>query len=186
MSTPLSRDRVAAVGDKSQDLLPVFWALGTALFEAQHLESGLCVLLALLNRKHVLSAPAGISPLDDAESRKTLGELFADVRRRKYLSPKQKGAVQDAIDARNALIHAYWSAEKIQAMLTPAGRKWVFKDLRRIQALCRRAGKIVDVLINQYLKAFDTSLEALSDPMREQWQSGIEPPPEVLQRKEMP
>ncbi len=181
MNAPAPRTGSPPGDDKSADLLPVFWALGTALFEAQHLESGLCLLLSLLNRKHVLSGPASASPLDDAESRKSLGELFADVRRRKYLSPKQKAAVKNAIDARNALIHAYWSAEKIQAMLTPAGREWVFDDLRRIQALCKKAGKIVDVLINQYLKAFDTSLEALSDPMREQWRSGIEPPPEVLE-----
>lgn len=186
MSAPRPEDGTSAASDMSEDLLPVFWALGTALFEAQHLESGLCLLLALLDRKHLLSTPASVSPLDDPEAKRTLGELFTDVRRRKYLSPKQKGAVQDAIDARNALIHAYWSAEKIQAMLTPAGREWVFKDLRRIQALCKRAGKIVDVLINQYLKAFDTSLEALSNPMREQWQSGIEPPPEVLQPKQTP
>ncbi len=169
------------VSDKSADLMPVFWALGTALFEAQHLEGGLCLLLALLDRKHLLSAPASASPLDDPESKKTLGELFTDVRRRKYLTPAQKTSVQNAIDARNALIHAYWSAEKIQAMLTPAGREWVFEDLRRIETLCQNAGRLVDALIDQYLKALDTSLHDLSNPMWEQWQSGVEPPPEVLE-----
>jgi len=166
--------------DKSEDMVPVFWALGTAVFEAQHLESGLGLLLALLDQKQLLSSPASATPLDDANSKKTLGELFADVRRRKYLTPAQKIAVHDAINARNALIHAYWSAEKVQAMLTPTGRDWVFKDLRRIEALCKKAGWLVDRLIDQYLKAFDTSLSALANPMWQQWQSGIEPPPEVL------
>ncbi len=169
------------IGDKSADMLPVFWALGTALFEAQHLEGGLCLLLAMLDRKHLLSAPASDSPLDGPEAKLTLGELFADIRRRKYLTPSQKTVVQNAIDARNALIHAYWSAEKIRAMLTPAGRTWVFEDLRRIEALCQKAGRLVDVLIDQYLKALDTSLHELSNPLWQQWQSGIEPPPEVLE-----
>jgi hypothetical protein len=169
------------VQDKSEDMLPVFWALGTALFQAQHLESGLGLLIALLNRKRVLSSPANATPLDDASSKKTLGEMFNDVRKRKYFTPAQKTTVHDAIDARNALIHAYWSAEKIQAMVTPAGRDWVFEDLRRIEALCNKAGQLVDGLIDQYLKQFDLSLGDISNPMWQQWQSGVEPPSELLQ-----
>lgn len=162
------------------DITPVYGALGAALFEAQHLEKGLSLLLLLIDEKAAQGKSRNPSPLDSPEAPKTIGVLFREVRMRKYLTDIEKKVIQNGVRERNGLIHAYWSEKRIPALMTPAGRAWIIKDLNGIREICHKAGRIVDSIIDHYLKDYNTNLNNLSNPLWESWGSGNEPPPDVL------
>lgn len=162
------------------DIAPAYEALGAATFEAQHLENGLYLLLRLIDEIQSQGKPANPPSLDSPDAPQTIGQLFREVRMRKYLTNAEKSAIQDGVRERNALIHAYWGEKRTLALMTPAGRSWIVKDLNRIREVCRKAGRIVDSIIDRYLKEYGASLQSLSNPLWESWQSGEEPPPDVL------
>jgi hypothetical protein len=162
------------------DIAPVYTALGAAVFEAQHLEAGLSLLLTLLDERSTHGKQTNSAPLDSPEAPKTIGLLFREVRMKKYLTPAEKRMIQAGVKERNGLIHAYWGKQRSPALATPAGRAWIIDDLNRIATICRNAGRIVDSIIDRYLKDCGTSLHDLSNPLWETWESGNEPPPEVF------
>lgn len=162
------------------DIKPVYEALGAAVFEAQHLERGLTLLLALMDEKLNQGKPRNPAPLDSPEAPKTIGRLFHEVRMRKYLTDAVKKAIHLGVRERNGLIHAYWDEKRTLALMTPAGRAWIVKDLDRIREVCRKAGRSVDLIIDNYLKDYGASLHDLSNQLWESWELGNEPPPDVL------
>lgn len=162
------------------DIAPVYEALGAAVFETQHLERGLYLLLKLTGEKSRQGNPAIPPPLDSADAPQTIGKLFREVRIREYLTDAEKSAVKGGVRERNALIHAYWTDKRTRALLTPAGRAWLVNDLNRIREVCRKAGRIVDSIIDRYLKEYGESLHSLSTALWESWQPGEDPPPDVL------
>jgi len=160
------------------DTIPVYTALGNAVFEAQHLESGLSLLLKVMDVNG--SQERAATPLDTPDAPQTIGQLFREVRMRKYLTDAERTAIQAGVKERNLLVHAYWNAKRTQALVTPAGRAWLFSDLDRIREIIKRAGRIVDSIIDRYLKENETNLHELSRPLWEAWEPGIEPPPDIL------
>lgn len=165
---------------QQSDITPVYEALGAAVFEAQHLERALSLLLALMDEKSAQVKPRDSAPLDSPDAPKTIGVLFREVRMRKYLTEAERKAIKDGVRERNGLIHAYWGEKRTLALMTPAGRVWLVNDLDRIRDVCRKAGRIVDSIIGRYLKDYGSSLDHLSRPLLESWESGSEPPPDVL------
>lgn len=162
------------------DTAPVYLELGAAVFEAQHLEEGLSLLLKVMDEKGSRGRAVVAAPLDNPEAPLTVGKLFREVRMRKYLTDAERTAIQAGVKERNILIHAYWNTKHTMALVKPAGRAWLCADLDRIREVIRRAGRIVDVIIDRYLKESGTSLNELSKSFEEQWEPGIEPPPDVL------
>jgi hypothetical protein len=162
------------------DTIPVYVELGAALFEAQHLEAGLSLLLKVMDEKSKRGRGAVAAPLDSPDAPQTIGQLFREVRLRKYLTDAERTSIQAGVKERNFLIHGYWDEKHTLALTKPAGRAWLVKDLDRIREVCRRAGRIVDSIIDRYLKESGTSLHELSRPLWESWEPGIEPPPDVL------
>lgn len=162
------------------DTAPVYLALGHAVFKAQHLEHGLSLLLKVMDVKSSQGrAPAVAAPLDTPDAPQTIGQLFREVRLRKYLTVAERTAIQAGVKERNHLIHAYWNHSRTLALMKPAGRAWIFSDLDRIREVIGRAGRIVDSIIDRYLKESGTSLDELS-PLQGVWEPGFEPPPDVL------
>ena len=151
-----------------------------ALFEAQHLEKGLSLLLRVMDEKGGRGQAAVATPLDNPEAPQTIGKLFREVRMRKYLTDAERSAIQAGVKERNVLIHAYWGGKHTLALARPAGRAWLCADLDRIREIIRRAGRLVDSIIDRNLKVSGTSLAELSSSFEDQWESGIEPPPDIL------
>jgi hypothetical protein len=162
------------------DTSPVFEALGAAVFEAQHLERALYLLLQLLDDKPSNEKQISSISIDKPSAPQTIGQLFREVRMRKYLTPADKTLIQEGVRERNALVHAYWGDKRTMALLTPAGRMWLCNDLGRIREVCRKAGRVVDSIIDGFLKDYGSTLNGLSNPLWEDWESGEEPPPDVL------
>jgi hypothetical protein len=162
------------------DTAPVYLALGAAVFEAQHLEEGLSLLLKVMDGQSGRVSEPVAAPLDTPDAPQTIGQLFREVRMRKYLTDAERTAIQAGVKERNLLIHAYWDHKRSLALTKPAGRAWIFSGLDRIREVIRRAGRIVDSIIDRYLKESGTSLHELSRPLWEGWEPGIEPPPDVL------
>jgi hypothetical protein len=165
---------------QQSDITPVFEALGAAVFEAQHLERGLFLLITLMDEKSGQGKSRDPAPLDRPEAPKTIGLLFREVRMRKYLIDAEKKAISDGVRERNGLIHSYWNGKRTPALMTPAGRAWLVNDLDRIRGVCYKAGRIVDSIVDRYLKDYGASLDGLSSQLLEIWEPGSTPPPEVL------
>lgn len=166
---------------RKTEIAPLFEAFGAAVFEGQHLEHGLGLLLVLIN--YVLKAQgkaAARLTVDSPAAPKTIGKLFEEVQVFEYLTEAERKLIQKGVRSRNVLVHSYWKNERIAATTTPAGRKWLLQDLNRIRQDCRKAGRLVDSFIDEYLAKAGTSLDKLSRPLWDKWQSDTEVPPEVL------
>lgn len=161
---------------------PIFWAYGLAVYHAQLIENGLQLLLSVIvhERKKEGLSESDLS-IDNSQNVKTLGKLFKDALQHKYFTKEAERKVWKAIDTRNLLVHAYWRKEKnIKALLTPKGREWLVSNLFKLKEQCREADRIITALVDQYLSRYGTSIEALSPPISEIWQSDEEPPDHIL------
>ena len=160
------------------NIAPVYEVFGQAVFQAQLLEEALELLIRMLDANG--SKGSAKFAIDVPDAPKTIGVLFREVRLRKYLTKMQRGIIQTGVRERNFLIHAYWQNQRSLALRTTAGRRWLVKDLRRIDKACREASRIVDSIADEYLRGHGTSYEQLAEPLWQIWESSSEPPLEVL------
>lgn len=154
-----------------EDVVPVFAQFGAAVHDAQVLEQGLALLMTLAAAYQGANFPsAPRAALSGREEQKTLGELFVAVRKKEYFTNKEERMIWSAIRERNELVHSFLT-ERAQAMLTPRGRLDVLTTLTEIREKLRSAGRIVDSLIDHYLREYDTSVESIKERMNQLWVS---------------
>jgi hypothetical protein len=156
---------------QSKDLAAMFHAYGTAIFEGQHLEKGLHLLLYLIDHDLVTRGKARIRlAIDAPNSYRKLGELFEQVQIFEYLTGAERKLIQQGLKTRNLLVHSFWGAERVKRTTTPYGRKEVVTELNKLREQCRKAGQLVDSFIDQHLAKAGTSLHEASRPLWEKWQ----------------
>jgi hypothetical protein len=160
------------VSSRKQDIAPLFEAFGAAVFEGQHLEHGLQLLLALIDHKIQAQGKFRIRlKVDSTTAHKKLGQLFDEVKQFEYLTDAERRIIQTGLKTRNFLVHSYWNGERIKEGTTIAGRRAIVKELSRLREECRKAGRLVDSFIDQHLTKAGTSLDKESRPLWDQWQS---------------
>lgn len=162
---------------------PIFWAYGLAVYHAQLIENGVQLLLLVIayERKKEGLSVSDLSIDNPRHIENTLGKLFNKARKHGCFTKEDERKVRKAINTRNLLVHAYWRKKKhIKAISTPKGREWLVSNLLKLKEQCREADRIITALIDQYLSLYGTSIEALSPPIPEIWQSDEEPPDHVL------
>ena len=165
-------------GDRAADIAPLFEAFGAAVFEAQLLEHGLKLLLKGIDlEREKEGRPPRMVNLDSPDASKTVGQLFREVMSAEYLTDAEHKIISRGIKERNFLVHSYWGHKPTLAMLTVEGRKWLVNDLQRIREACRKAGRLVSTLIDGYLgRMYESSMDELSAPLWEQFESSQDPP----------
>jgi hypothetical protein len=107
--------------------------------------------------------------------------MLDELTRRSIVPREFRGLVIEAIKIRNFLVHRYWGDHaRVKCLGTPAGRSWLIGDLNRIRGALMHTNRQVDAVIDSDLKEYGSSLSASSDPEWEKYESGSEPPPELL------
>jgi hypothetical protein len=149
-----------------KQITPIMYAYGLAVFEGQNLEHGLGHLLRIIDHER---KKEGLEPLnadiDDPYSYKTIGQLFNKVKAVECLSQKEINIIKRGIKDRNLLVHSYWLEKNVEAILTPAGRRRILKDLDYRRESCRQADRLVTKFIDAYLAKYGTSISALAQSL---------------------
>lgn len=109
--------------------------------------------------------------VDSPTAHKKLGQLFDEVQMFEHVTDAERKIIQKGLKTRNYLVHAYWKHERVKEATTLAGRKAIFAELDQLREVCRKAGRLVDAFIDQHLAKAGTSLDQLSRPLWDQWQS---------------
>lgn len=164
------------------ELEPVFGMFGVAVHQAQQLEHGLQLLLQIIDeqRQRDGKPPRQRPNLDAPDAPRTAGCLLKELDAATHLTDAERKAIQAGIRKRNFLVHSYWHGDRILAMLTVKGRRWLIDDLDKLREVCRKASRIVDCLINDCLRAYGLTIDQLSEPRIREYEGDQDVPPEVL------
>jgi hypothetical protein len=167
----------------NSELEPVFGMYGAAVYQGQLMENGLLLLLDLIDesRRNQGKKPRKRPDLEAPDAPRTLGRLLGELSAATHVTDAERRAIQAGIHKRNLLVHAYWRREdRGLALLTVKGRRWLIKDLDALRASCRKAGRIIDGLIDDLLREYGNTIAALSEPMFQCYENDRSVPPEVL------
>ena len=155
---------------KKEILQPIFFEAGAGLYDCQAFEYCVAYLLFLLSR---LGVP-GLDPADtiailEHEARKTAGQLVALLRQRTTMSDGIEEALADALDARNKLIHRYFTAN-LERLVEPTNHSSIVKEIRRLRSRVRRVQKLLDPFMKDLAESlFGLDLQKLGDDAKRQF-----------------
>ena len=159
----------------------LFELYGAAIFEAQHLERGIGLLLDLMKTyEHQVFPDDALSSISGPKPYKTLKPLFNTLLEKHQFSDADQTLLNHAIEKRNLLVHRYWSGARMEAVATSKGSEWLEADLRKLHQQMRDAGRLIDRIIDAYLSMYSTSLDQLVNTFESQWEDGDYPPEQTL------
>lgn len=163
-----------------QELAPIFYEYGLAVFNCHLLEECIDLLLRVIDEeRHRQGLSLRPIPID-SRSTKTIGVLFTEVLAVEYFTDTERRLIQKAIQTRNLLVHAYWDKRVMQATLTPAGRAWLVDDLDKKKVQLRDADRLVTKFVNDYFAKYGETVESLSANSFNEYVNDEGPPDEVL------
>lgn len=138
---------------------PVVFKLGAALYISQIFEGSLIFLHQLIDEDERVT---GITKISDDYSKKTLGKLLNLLKRRIDVPQQSLDYIFEAIELRNNIVHGYLISEQNMAQFeSEAGIASLAQDLDYKLNQIRERDHHVCSLIDQYLKKYGTSTEAL-------------------------
>jgi hypothetical protein len=168
----------ASEGVSDAELTPVYAEFGAAVHDAQVLEFGLILLMALATRYDQAHFPEGPrESLSPARIGKTLGQLFFAVREKEYFTKAEKKMIFKAIRKRNDLIHGYM-VDRVHDLLSADGRQFLLEDIRRTRKSLQDADRVNASLIDRYLQDYGTSLDEVEAQARAAMQQEDGPEPD--------
>jgi len=140
---------------------PVVFKLGAALYISQIFEGSLILLHKLIDEEERI---IGITKIGDDYSKKTLGKLVNLLKRRIDVPQQSLDYIFEAIDLRNSIVHGYLiSEENMSRFETEGAIVNLVQDLDNKLKAIRERDRFVCGLIDQYLKKYGTSTEALKE-----------------------
>jgi hypothetical protein len=142
---------------KRELLTPLLVEAGAALMDCQQFEHGLALLLLHFAR---LGNPgldaAGMFRVLENKDKKTAGQLIALLRKHTKASPGIDTALDEGLDARNTIIHRFFT-ENIELVVKAETREKLVKELRRLRGKVREA----DATISPFVLAFGEALDGV-------------------------
>lgn len=154
------------------DLAPLWHAFGAAVFEGQHLEHGLQLLLKLIDHDLTAKGKSRVRlNIDSPQAHQKMGDIFDEVQLFRHFTDAERKIVQKGLKTRNFLVHAYWQGNRVVEMSTSDGRAGAVAELDRLREQCRKAGRLVDSFVDEQLSKAGTSLRELSASVEDRWQN---------------
>jgi uncharacterized protein YutE (UPF0331/DUF86 family) len=127
---------------KREELNELYFECGAGLYDSQTLEynvSYLIYLLSTLGFSDIEAAKA--EAIIDGESKQTIGQMFRFLKDRGVtFSPGLEQQLQEAIAARNQLIHHYF-INNIERIANPTTRPEVVKETKALRKTIRQGEK---------------------------------------------
>jgi hypothetical protein len=140
---------------KKELLQTLMFEAGSALFDCQHMEYGLALLLFHLSR----FGTKGLNPNDmfrilDNQDKKTAGQLIHMLKKHTTVSPGIETALAEGLAARNIIVHRVL-ADNVEMLPKPETRAQLEKEIRKLRRKVRAADKILSPFIEAFSAAFD-------------------------------
>lgn len=139
---------------------PLFLELGKALFTCQAFEETLVFMLSLLAHDARTGEAGAFSSAFDLYSQKTLGHLLKALETKIELPDEVRESLATGWERRNAIVHRFIHDNQL-LLAQPKGRLQVEAALASYKAQVRMADKIANVLLDQLLKKYGTSVSEL-------------------------
>ena len=127
---------------KREELNELYFECGAGLYDSQMLEYNVSYLIYLLSSLGFSDIePAKAEAIIDGKSKQTIGQMFRFLKGRSVtFSPSLEQYPQEAIAARNQLIHHYL-IDNIERIANPATRPQVVKEIRILRRTIRQGEK---------------------------------------------
>lgn len=150
--------------EKREAFREIYFESGAGLFNCQHLEYGIKVMIYMLSQQNLW--PYNYSAAEkiiEGKSKKTLGALIHILKSQGFLDDAIEKTLRDALDARNTLIHNYLVDNAERVAFEPE-RKQMAREIRAMRRIVQRAdeaiGKVIEGM-TLYLTIMSIDVDAL-------------------------
>jgi hypothetical protein len=143
-----------------EEISPVIYELGKALYIAQQFEMNLLFLVSVLSAQDgKLNTKSFVAGLDTHAGR-TLGNLARAFKSKLELPDGLEAFLHEGVEARNRVMHGFvmHNTEKFQ---TRNGRAELIEELRDTQHILNERLKFAATALDRVLRTFGGSLEAV-------------------------
>src|SRR5690606_15162769 len=117
--------------------------------------------------------------LSGQSAERTLRKLFDAAKKTEYFTPAEERMLRSAIRLRNELAHTFLTS-RAKFLATPEGRRKVLGDIGAARSKIKKAGAIIDSLIDRYLEKYGTTVEEIKQQMEHLWVSDNHASPKGL------
>lgn len=149
---------------KKELLQPVLFEAGAALLDCQGFEFGVALLLFHFSRLGAKGLdPEKVSLILDDKEKKTAGQLIAMLKKHLTVSEGIETALEEALVARNYLIHRAL-IDNVEQLERAETRAALVKEIRRLRSKVRKA----DTMLGKFTMAFSKALDGVDPQKMEQ------------------
>lgn len=128
-------------------LRDLYFEAGAGLFDCQHFEYGIKVLIYVLSQQQFWSYDLhAAEKILEGRSKKTLGALIQILRDQGFLDEDIEKLLTDALAARNNLIHNYLS-DNAERMILEMERKQMVREIRAFRRVIQQADRAIGKVI---------------------------------------
>lgn len=140
---------------KRELLKPLLFEAGAALLDCQGLEYGVALLLFHFARLGCVGLdPQKVSLILENQDKKTAGQLITMLKKHVTVSEDLELSLEDALVARNALIHRVL-IDNIERVYNTETRAELVKEIRALRAKVKHADKKLQPFIYAFNEALD-------------------------------
>ncbi|GEO02657.1 hypothetical protein AAE02nite_03210 [Adhaeribacter aerolatus] len=139
--------------NKKQVMIDLYFEAGAGLYDSQVIEYNFKYLIYLLSKTQLWDGDRETAKsILDGKTKHTLGQLFKFLRDKRILFlPDTEERLEDALAARNNLIHEYL-AKNVALMMTKEGRHQMIKEIIELRKRIQQGNKSVSELIEALLE----------------------------------
>lgn len=140
---------------KREALQPVYFEAGAALFDCQPFEYAIAYLLYLFSRLGTQGLDTGTTvAILENEEKKTVGQLIVMLRKHLKVSEGVEESLQDALAARNLIIHRYFT-DNLERMAQPDEHATLVREIRNQRKKVRDCTQLLDPFVKGLAEGLD-------------------------------
>ena len=147
---------------------PVMLEFGATVYICQLFENSLCLLMALVAEHLTSSDGKAFQASWDFHAKKTLGGLVCALKDQINVPLDFEALLQEGVQARNKIIHGYLP-NNMKRVFDLKARKEIIEELKTLRAVIRSQDLAVVRIIDELLKKYGTSTDALKQQATELW-----------------
>jgi hypothetical protein len=144
---------------KLELMQPLLIEAGASLYDCQHFEYGIALLLFHLSRVGTEGLDfAKMSLIMEDKEKHTAGALIKMLKKHVTVSPGIEDALEQALAARNLLIHRML-VDNVERLPAAESRAALVKEIRKLRAKVQKA----DTLLRPFIMGFSKTLDGVDE-----------------------